>query len=161
MFCANGRGYQADTCINATLDWSARIVDLFNLKKKDNDYVDKQDLIVILKSLGFKICYEIFEDSKNCYSFEELSDYVLKFESNYYAKKKVEKCIRFLNPQSETISKSSLKTLLCEHGNKFTENEFKKFLVDLPVIPTLSNQYYKKISLNGMVIFLHSSMLTK
>lgn len=48
----------------------------------------------------FKICYEIFEDSKNCYSFEELSDYVLKFESNYYAKEKVEKCIRFLNPQS-------------------------------------------------------------
>ncbi|KJP89251.1 hypothetical protein AK88_01129 [Plasmodium fragile] len=112
---------------------SARIVDLFNLKKKDKDYVDKQDLIVILKSLGFKICYEIFEDSKNCYSFEELSDYVLKFESNYYAKDKVDTCFRFLNPQSETISKSLLKTLLCEHGNKFTESEFKKFLVDIPV----------------------------
>lgn len=32
---------------------SARIVNLFNLKKKDKDYVDKQDLIVILKSLGY------------------------------------------------------------------------------------------------------------
>eukprot|EP00366_Plasmodium_knowlesi_P000306 XP_002257803.1 hypothetical protein, conserved in Plasmodium species [Plasmodium knowlesi strain H] len=112
---------------------SARIVDLFNLKKKDKDYVDKQDLIVILKSLGFKICYEIFEDSKNCYSFEELRDYVLKFQGNYYAREKVEKCISFLNPQSETISKSLLRTILCEHGNKFTESEFKKFLVDLPV----------------------------
>ncbi|GAW79169.1 conserved Plasmodium protein, unknown function [Plasmodium gonderi] len=112
---------------------NSRIVDLFNLKKRDKDYVDKQDLIVILKSLGFKICYEIFEDNKNCYSFDELKDYVLKFENKHYAKEKVEKCISFLNPHNETINRNLLKTLLCEHGNKFTESEFKKFLVDIPI----------------------------
>ncbi|SBT70301.1 conserved Plasmodium protein, unknown function [Plasmodium malariae] len=113
--------------------YKSRIVDLFNLKKKDQDYIDKKDLITILKSLGFKICYEIFQDDKKSYSFDELNDYILKFQSNYYGKKKIENCIKFLNPSHEMINKNALKSLLCENGNKFTENEFKKFLVDVPV----------------------------
>ncbi|SBS81781.1 conserved Plasmodium protein, unknown function, partial [Plasmodium malariae] len=103
----------------------SRIVDLFNLKKKDQDYIDKKDLITILKSLGFKICYEIFQDDKKSYSFDELNDYILKFQSNYYGKKKIE--------NYEMINKNALKSLLCENGNKFTENEFKKFLVDVDI----------------------------
>ncbi|SBT31450.1 hypothetical protein POVWA2_004260 [Plasmodium ovale wallikeri] len=34
----------------------------------------------------------------------------------------------------ETISTRMLKRLLCEHGNKFSESEFKKFLTDVPVM---------------------------
>ncbi|SCA48297.1 conserved Plasmodium protein, unknown function [Plasmodium ovale] len=111
----------------------SRVVDLFNLKKRDTGYIDKQDLITILKSLGFKVCYEIFKDNKDCYNFDELNDYVHKFRSNYYAKEKVQNCIHFFNPCGETISTRMLKSLLCEHGNKFSEGEFKKFLADVPV----------------------------
>ncbi|CRG93258.1 conserved Plasmodium protein, unknown function [Plasmodium gallinaceum] len=109
----------------------SRIIDLFNLKK-EKDFIDKKDLIIILKSLGFKIYNEIFED-KNYYNFDELNDYVVKFQSNYYAKKKIEKCINFLNPHNNVIKKSVLKTILCENGNKFSEIEFKQFLIDVPV----------------------------
>ncbi|VEV54685.1 conserved Plasmodium protein, unknown function [Plasmodium vinckei vinckei] len=112
-----------------------RIINLFNLKKNDMGYIDKQDLITILKSLGLKICYDIFKDNKNSYNFDELNEYAEKFKTNYYIKQKIENSILFLNPDNITINKNVLKSILCENGNKFTDDEFKKFLINIPVNP--------------------------
>ncbi|SOV22065.1 conserved Plasmodium protein, unknown function [Plasmodium sp. DRC-Itaito] len=111
----------------------SRIEDLFNLKKKNTDHIDKNDLIKILKSLGFNVSSEIFDDNKNTYNLDELKDFVDKFQTNYYGKEKIENSINFLNPKKDIIKKNELKILLCENGNKFTESEFKKFLIDIPM----------------------------
>ncbi|KNG74103.1 hypothetical protein PFMG_00299 [Plasmodium falciparum IGH-CR14] len=113
---------------------NSRIEDLFNLKKKNTDHIDKNDLITILKSLGFNISCQIFDDNKNIYNLDELKDFVDKFQKNYYEKEKIENCLNFLNPKKDIIKKNDLKILLCENGNKFTESEFKKFLIDIPVM---------------------------
>ncbi|SOV76982.1 conserved Plasmodium protein, unknown function [Plasmodium reichenowi] len=112
---------------------NSRIEDLFNLKKKNTDHIDKNDLITILKSLGFNISCQIFDDNKNIYNLDELKDFVDKFQKNYYEKEKIENCLNFLNPKKDIIKKNDLKILLCENGNKFTESEFKKFLIDIPM----------------------------
>ncbi|KYO00587.1 hypothetical protein PRSY57_0725300, partial [Plasmodium reichenowi] len=112
---------------------NSRIEDLFNLKKKNTDHIDKNDLITILKSLGFNISCQIFDDNKNIYNLDELKDFVDKFQKNYYEKEKIENCLKFLNPKKDIIKKNDLKILLCENGNKFTESEFKKFLIDIPM----------------------------
>ncbi|ETW57003.1 hypothetical protein PFUGPA_01022 [Plasmodium falciparum Palo Alto/Uganda] len=78
---------------------NSRIEDLFNLKKKNTDHIDKNDLITILKSLGFNISCQIFDDNKNIYNLDELKDFVDKFQKNYYEKEKIENCLNFLNPK--------------------------------------------------------------
>ncbi|EUR73553.1 hypothetical protein PFBG_01903 [Plasmodium falciparum 7G8] len=119
---------------NFSMVANSRIEDLFNLKKKNTDHIDKNDLITILKSLGFNISCQIFDDNKNIYNLDELKDFVDKFQKNYYEKEKIENCLNFLNPKKDIIKKNDLKILLCENGNKFTESEFKKFLIDIPVM---------------------------